>query len=222
MITYTSASSQSKVDAIIAGARQSSIEKHGRMASIRTDMRDTSSPQKIVEATHAAFNKAQVDILVNNAAIFTGEPFGEITQETYSNVQDVNTRAAFFMTQAVLPYLGERARIINISSAAGRQGFATRTLYCISKAALEGFTRALAVELGPLGHTVNAVSPGPTQSDMISGSPDLIETQRQATPLEQRIAEPYDIAMAVIGLCEESGRWITGQTISATGGMLMI
>ncbi|KIY48843.1 NAD(P)-binding protein [Fistulina hepatica ATCC 64428] len=95
-------------------------------------------------------------------------PLDKITLDDYAQVYDVNVRAPILMAQAVLPHLGKRSRIINISSVAGRLGYGGATLYCSSKAALEGFTRSLAGELGAQGHTVNAIAPGPVVTEMMA------------------------------------------------------
>ncbi|KIY42905.1 NAD(P)-binding protein [Fistulina hepatica ATCC 64428] len=222
MVTYTSATSDAKADAIveqIRGLKQYS----GRAAKICCDLRQPGSPKKIVDATLAAFSVDHIDILVNNAGVFTQLTLDKVTLDDYAQVYDVNVRAPILMAQAVLPYLGKRSRIINLSSIGGRIGRAGVTLYCSSKAALEGFTRALAGELGVQGHTVNAIAAGPVDTDMMAQSGDsLTETMKALTPLEHRVAEPVEIAVVVVGLCEDAGRWITGQTISASGGLQML
>ncbi|KIY51599.1 NAD(P)-binding protein [Fistulina hepatica ATCC 64428] len=222
MVTYTSASSGAKADAVVEQIR--GLKQHsGRAAKICCDLRQPDSPKKIVDATLAAFSVDHIDILVNNAGVLTERTLDKVTLEDYAQMYDVNVRAPMLMAQAVLPHLGRRSRIINLSSIAGRLGFARNTLYCSSKAALEGLTRALAGELGEQGHTVNAVAAGPVSTEMMSqveGS--LIELQSKLTPLEHRVAEPVEIAAVVVGLCEDTGRWITGQTISASGGSQML
>ena len=136
---------------------------------------------------------------------------------------DLNVRAVVLMTKAVLPRLRRPGRIINISSTGSRQGFKGLSLYCSSKAAVEGLTRCYAAELGPAGHTVNAVSPGPVPTDLLNGVPDeIIESQKNTTPMENRLGTPDDIAQIVGFLVEERSRWVTGQTISATGGWSML
>jgi 3-oxoacyl-[acyl-carrier protein] reductase len=113
-------------------------------------------------------------------------------------------RGALFMTKAVVPYLRALGRIINISSVGARIGFENMTLYCGSKAALEGFTRCLAAELGAVGHTVNAVQPGPVESEMLDQIPkDIVETQLKATLVEHRVGKTEDIAKVVAWLAEE-------------------
>ncbi len=103
-----------------------------------------------------------------------------------------------------------------------RCGFKDLTVYCSSKAALEGITRCLAAELGSKGHTVNAVNPGPVQTELMEKVPkELVEMQKNATPVENRVGTTDDIAQIVGFLAEEKSRWVSGQAISASGGFSM-
>jgi 3-oxoacyl-[acyl-carrier protein] reductase len=123
------------------------------------------------------------------------------------------------MTQAVLSHLRAPGRIINISSVGARYGFRDLSIYCSSKATLEGLTRCWAAELGAAGHTVNAVNPGPVQTQLMDKIPkDYIEMQKAQTPVENRLGTVDDIAQIVAWLAGEGCRWISGQVLSAGGG----
>ena len=221
MITYTSESGGPRADALVKRIEQ--LQNGAAAATVRADLRLLESPAIILKATLAAFSTQTIDILVNNAAIQLVHPIVGTTAEDYANVFDLNIRGAIFMTEAVIPHLRAPGRIINVSSLGARRGWAGYTVYCASKAALEGFTRALAVEIGGAGHSVNAVAPGPTESDMLDTlSEEVIEAQKQRTPMQNRIGTVDDIAQIVAWLAEESSRWVTGQTISATGGAEML
>lgn len=186
------------------------------------DLRLVETPSKIVEACRAAYGDS-IDMLVNNAGTESTKALADITPNDYSAVFDLNVRGTLLMTQAVAPYLRKPGRIVNISSVAGRSGFASMALYCSAKAAQEGMTRALARELGAQGHTVNAVEPGPVEGEMIERIPqELVNMQKKLTPVENRLGTTDDIAQVVSFLCEERARWISGQTISASGGWLML
>ncbi|EKG10634.1 Short-chain dehydrogenase/reductase SDR [Macrophomina phaseolina MS6] len=195
---------------------------NGAMAiMIRADLRQLDAPKQIVAETMGAFGH-NIDILVNNAGCEVIKPLLDVTPENYAYCMDLNVRGAMFMSQAVLPFLRAPGRIINMSSIGGRIGLATGTVYATSKAALEGFTRSLAAELGGLGHTVNAIEPGPTKSDMMDRiPPEFIELQKKMTPLGNRVGEPKDIALLTAMVAEAQSGWMTGQTISASGGYLM-
>lgn len=96
------------------------------------------------------------------------------------------------------------------------------SLYAASKAAIEGMTKSLAHELGDAGHTVNAVAPGPVESEMLDDVPkDLIDLQLKLTAVEHRVGTTDDIAQIVCWLASEDSRWVSGQTISASGGFMM-
>ncbi|KAF2099964.1 dehydrogenase with different specificitie [Rhizodiscina lignyota] len=219
-ITYTSPSSEKAVDEL-----ESKINTFGNGSSVikvREDLRNLDAPAKIVAATVEHFGHS-IDVLVNNAGMEKVKELKDITPDDFSEVFELNVRAALFMTQAVLPHLRKPGRVINISSVGARCGFEKLSLYCASKAAMEGMTRSHAAELGAVGHTVNVVEPGPTESDMIHKIPqDLVQRQKDTTPVEKRLGNAEDIADVVAWLAEEQSRWISGQTISASGGWTML
>lgn len=171
--------------------------------------------------TTAAFGNA-IDILVNNAGCEVIKPLAQIMPEEYAYCMDLNVRGALFMSQAVVPHLRKPGRIINMSSVSARVGLPGGSVYLTSKAALEGLTRALATELGPQGHTANAIEPGPTKSDMLDRIPaEIIELQKKMTPVENRVGVPEDVALLTAMVAEPQSGWMTGQAISASGGYLM-
>ena len=109
------------------------------------------------------------------------------------------------MVQAVLPYLRRPGRIINISSIGAQEGYRATGTYASSKAGLEGYTRNWAVELGKDGTTVTAINPGPVESEMLAQvSPEIIEPQKRATPIEQRLGTAQEI---VAFLAEPRSSW---------------
>ncbi|KAL1740088.1 hypothetical protein HDZ31DRAFT_68280 [Schizophyllum fasciatum] len=221
MITYISSSSSASADALIA--RVESLQNGSAAAAIVADLRLPKSPDCIVKATLAAFSVTAIDILVNNAGAAVECSLTDITVDNYAHVFDVNVRGAMLMTKAVIPYLRAPARIINISSVAARRTFDNYSIYSASKAALEGFTRASAVELGPAGHSVNAVAPGQIRTDILDMIPkEIVEAQQQLTPMQHRTGTTDDVAPIVAWLARENSRWITGQTLSACGGLMML
>lgn len=220
LITFTSERSQGAVDDLVRQVEQ--FDNGSQAAQVRADLRDSTAPSRIVEACLSAFG-AHIDILVNNAGMELVKDIRSITVDDFSSVFDLNVRAPMLMTQAALDHLRRPGRVVNISSVGARSGFEKLSLYCASKAALEGLTRSHAAELGMDGHTVNVVEPGPTESEMIANIPqDLVERQKQTTPVERRLGKPKDIADVVAWLAEEQSRWISGQTISASGGWTML
>lgn len=216
VITYSSDKSKAGADELISRIQS---EANSSAIQVQCDLSQPSAPQKIVEATLAAFGN-HIDILVNNAGIISNKFITDITPEHYDSVMNLNTRAPLLMLQAVLPHLRAPGRIINISSIGARAGFPGSSTYCASKAALEGWTRCWAAELGKDGTTVNAVNPGPTESEMLHQVDEaLIQPQKDATFIENRVARPQEIAEIVGFLAEERSSWVTGQCISASGGL---
>ncbi|KAL9105401.1 MAG: hypothetical protein Q9227_009419 [Pyrenula ochraceoflavens] len=219
VITYTSPSSSSKASDLISQIR--SLNNGSAAIAVQADLKLLDSPSKIVKATTDAFGP-KIDILVNNAGVEQANSLKDITPEDYSSVYDLNVRGVIFMTQAVLPHLRAPARIINTSSVGARQGFPHFSLYVSSKAALEGLTRVWADELGGDGTTVNAVAPGPVQSDMLDNLPkELIDIQKKQTAVQRRVGTSEEVASTVGWLAEGTSSWVSGQTINLSGGYSM-
>jgi 3-oxoacyl-[acyl-carrier protein] reductase len=220
VITYTSDSSTASVQDL--SSRIDQLKNGSSAIAVKVDLSELSAPAKIVGATTNEFGH-HIDILVNNAGIEMVKSLAELTPDDFSAVFNTNVRATFFLTQAILPHLRAPGRIINITSVGARGGYATLSAYCASKAAVEGFTRSLAMELGEAGHTVNAVEPGPTATEMIEKIPqDLVERQKGMTAVGRRLGSVEDVALVVAWLAEEQSRWISGQSISASGGFTMM
>ncbi|GAM40291.1 hypothetical protein TCE0_038r12531 [Talaromyces pinophilus] len=218
-ITYTSAGSEARLNDLIE--RINALDNGSSAIAVKADLRDPSSPAKIVAETIQNFGE-HIDILVNNAGVELVKPLQEITVADFGFVYDLNVRAPILMLQSVLPYLRAPGRIINIGSVGGRYGFKQLSVYCSSKSALEGLTRCWAAELGSSGHTVNCVNPGPVQTDLMDNIPkETIAMQKSQTPIQNRIGTVEDIAPVVAWLASEESRWITGQVVSASGGWAM-
>ncbi len=160
-----------------------------------------------------------VEVLINNAAhCESPDTLGEITAGGIDRHFAVNTRAPVLLMHEYLRRYRERGattgRIINVSTDAAR-AFATQIAYGASKAALEAFTRSIAVEVGPLGITVNAVAPGPVQTGWIT--PALEAQLLPSIPL-RRVGMPEEVADVLVFLASEQARWITGQVLQVAGG----
>lgn len=165
---------------------------------------------------------SKVDILVNNVGIYPIKPFLEMGEDEWDKVFNVNVKSAFYFTKAVLPIMirNRFGRIVNISSIAGAVvGFPGLTHYSASKAALVGFTKALALEVAQFNITVNAVAPGPieTPGALIGATPEQLEIYKKLIPVG-RIGKPLDVANIVLFLATEEASFITGQLIVVDGG----
>ena len=192
---------------------------------IRADMTSDTAPSEMVQATVKDLGVEHIDILVNNAGVAANAPLEDITVDEYERTMAVNVRSVIFMTQAVLPYIKRGGRIVNMSSVSARGGYATQTVYAGSKAAVEAFTRVWARELGhKYGVTVNAVNPGPVDTDMYRAAGPVhlarMEEENKRVPAAPRCGTEADVAEIVLFLCEERSRWVTGDVICANGGML--
>lgn len=198
------------------------LEKYSVKAlPFRADVSD----KKAVEKMYAEIEKAfgGVSVLVNNAGIAEQALFTDITEEMWDRMFAVNVKGAYNCTQAVLPEMihEKYGRIINISSMWGISGASCEVHYSASKAALIGFTKALAKEVGLSGITVNCVAPGVIDTDMNGKlSPETMAELKESTPLN-RIGAPRDVAETVLFLASESASFITGQIISVDGGFIL-
>lgn len=192
-------------------------EQGGCAMAIAGDLSDPATIPTLFDRAEETYGR--VDVLVNNAAhcedpdtIFTTSA-GSIDR-TFA----VNTRATvLMMAEFVRRYEkrgGNWGRIINLSTDAA-QTFAGQISYGGSKAATEAFTRSVAIEVGPLGITVNTVAPGPVQTGWMT--PDREEAEQRVIPLG-RVGRPEDIADAVVFLASDQARWLTGQVIKVSGG----
>lgn len=166
-----------------------------------------------------------VDILVNNAGIFPRSPVLEMDEQDWDRVNGVNLRGAFLCARSAARTMrsnGRGGRIVNVTSGAAFVPTVQSAHYAASKAGLVAFTRVLALELAPYGVTVNAVAPGLTdtaQPRSFYSDEDLVAFA-QRIPLG-RLAQPADIAPAVLFLCGPGADYITGQTLHVNGGLFM-
>ncbi|KAJ4130554.1 hypothetical protein NW754_009606 [Fusarium falciforme] len=222
-ITYATDSSTPKAAALV-----SQLSELGTSAiAIQADLAQEPAPGKIVAQTLSGLGVDHIDILVNNAGVADVHPVEEVTPEMYDSVFAINTRATFFMTQAVLPSISKGGRIIHVSSTNARTGMPGTAVYAASKVALEAFTRVMAAEFGPkYGVTVNAVNPGPVATDMYLSAPgtlrDTMHEMVKNVPAGGRMGTPEDIADIVKFLASEESRWVSGNVVTANGGLVMM
>jgi acetoacetyl-CoA reductase/3-oxoacyl-[acyl-carrier protein] reductase len=163
-----------------------------------------------------------LDVLVNNAGITRDKLLPRMTDEDWLEVIQTNLNACFFCTSAAIPIMTAQSygRIINIASMNGQVGARGQANYSASKGGIIAFTRTAALELSKSGITVNAISPGYTETDMFAKVPLDIQTQIKSKIPLARFAQPEEIARAVTFLVAD-GDYITGQTIGINGGAFM-
>lgn len=227
-ITYVSDNSKQPVDEL--RAKIDALPHRPMTWACQVDLSTTTGAQEVVSHLKSAAgagaggngSEFRIDVLVNNAATETVRGIRDVALGDYDKVFDLNVRGVMLMTQAVVPYLAPKGRVINLSSVGARSGFKNVGLYCASKAAVESFTRVWASELGANGTTVNAVAPGPVPSDMLDNIPkDIVDMQKATTPVEQRLGSTEEIGGIVGWLAGPDASWVTGQVICASGGWAM-
>lgn len=204
-------------DADISSAAQAIIEDGGRAEALGLDVTDTDAVRaKIAEAP--AF-----DILVNNAGTNRPGPFVDVEPDAFDLVNTLNVKAAFFVAQAVTRRLiaaGRPGSIINMSSQMGHVGAKDRTIYCTTKFAIEGMTKAMAVELAPHGIRVNSI--GPTFIETPMTAPYFENEDFKASVLSKiklgRVGQVEDLAGALILLASDASGLMTGSSILVDGG----
>jgi len=188
---------------------------------LTADLGDVDAPATI--AREALDQLGTVDILVNNAAVAARLATVDTDAALIDQMLAVNVRAPLLLIAALIPSMIQRGRgsIVNLSSVSGLVGTPRRAAYAASKGAIDAATRSLAIELGPSGIRVNSVAPGVVDTALWANNKTVagvIETIEHQTPL-RRWATPEDIADVIVFLASDAARFVTGETISADGGM---
>jgi len=210
------ASSQQQAEKLVANITSSG----GKAKAVRSDISKPAEANRLVDEAVSEFGR--LDILVNNAGVYEFLPLPQITEEHFDRIFDLNVKGLVFATQAATAAMDEQGgAVVNIGSVASVLGPAGASVYSASKGAVEIITRSLAAELGPRHILVNAVLPGPvdTEGSRAMPSADQINAAFLArTPLG-RIGRPRDISTVVLFLLSPEAGWITGQIIQVAGGL---
>ena len=210
--------------AAIAVAATVAAEHGGAALGVQIDVAEAASVAAAVARIGSELGP--IDVLVNNAGIDVIGPFVESNEQVWERLVAVNLLGTIRCTRAVLDGMRERrrGRIVNISSDAARVGSSGEVVYSATKGGVIAFTKAVAREIARDGITVNCVCPGPTETALLgqveTASPKLYASLSRAIPLG-RLGLPSDVAPVVAFLASEPAGFITGQTISVSGGLTM-
>ncbi|KXG76433.1 3-oxoacyl-[acyl-carrier-protein] reductase [Thermotalea metallivorans] len=186
---------------------------------LRADVKDHASLGKTVNEVINRFGR--IDILVNNAGITRDNLLAKMDKEQWDEVLDNNLNSVFYCIKSVLPHMKKRkyGKIINVASLGAFVGNMGQANYCAAKAAIVGFTKSLAAEVGRDGIYVNAVGPGCIETDMLMQIPDkVIQKMRDKIPMK-RLGRPEDVASVVLFLASDESNYIVGQTVIVDGGL---
>lgn len=202
-------------------AANSITSSHDNVFAYKCDVSCETEVKSVFDGIFAEHQN--VDVLINNAGVSYEGLLSDMTFDEWLRVISTNLSSVFLTSREVIPHFVSKksGKIINISSMWGEVGASCEVAYSASKAGVIGFTKALAKELAPSGITVNAVSPGVIDTDMMSGfTEEDIKSLCEQTPLG-RIGTGNDVAQTVVFLASEQADFITGQTISVNGGFVI-
>ncbi|MGA3339834.1 MAG: glucose 1-dehydrogenase [Methylocella sp.] len=194
--------------------------KGGKAIAVHGNVAEAKDVQRLFEETKKAFGS--LDVLVNNAGVFEFSPLEAVTETEFHREFNINVLGTILATREALKYFGPAGgSVINLSSVAGEKAIPNSVVYSATKGAVNAITRVLANELGARKIRVNAIAPGPVETEGVHelgilGS-DFEKQMVAETPLG-RIAQPVDIARIAVFLASDSSGWLTGDIITASGG----
>src|ERR1700722_4199695 len=214
IVNYSSSSQQA--DAVVAKIKAAG----GKAKSVRADVSKPGEAKQLIDTTVSEFGR--VDILVNNAAVYDFLPLEQVTEAHFDRMFNLNVKGLLFTTQAAAGAFGDRGgSIINIGSMASQTPPPGSVVYSATKGALDVITKGLAAELGPKKILVNAVLPGPVETEGAQSMDNWDQFKNMLVPRTPlgRGGQPRDIATVVSFLASDDAGWITGQIIPAAGGL---
>lgn len=193
-------------------------EKGGDAIAIKADVSKPEEVQQLFDKTIAHYGK--IDVLINCAGIMKNKAFQDIEQDDFTSQFDVNVRGVFNTMQRAYHQLSDGGIILNFSSSTTKMMLPSYAIYSATKAAVEQMTRVVSQEIGR-GISVNCIAPGPTETDLFleGKSADFIEQLKNKSPFN-RLAQPEDIAKAVLFMVSDDSKWISSQVLFTNGGIV--
>jgi len=189
--------------------------KGGKAIGIQADVSKPAEVRRLFSEAEKAMGG--LDIVIANAGVHIAKPLIENTEADYDYIFDINTRGVFFTLQEAARRVRDGGRIVVVSTGGTKMHFANMSLYLGSKGAIEQFARSLSLELGPRNVTVNVLSPGFTDTDML---PEQYRAYGASLSPFNRVGTPQEVADVSAFLASDASRWVTGQNIQAGGGVV--
>jgi 3-oxoacyl-[acyl-carrier protein] reductase len=191
------------------------LERGGKAIALPADVAKPSEVRRLFD--EADTNMRGLDIVVANAGVWLAKPLAESSEEDYDDVFNTNTKGVFFTLQEAARRVRDGGRIVAVSTGGTKMPFANASLYLGSKGAIEQFARSLSRELGSRNITVNILSPGFTETDML---PEQYRAYGASLSPFNRVGTAQDVADVAAFLVSDEARWITGQNLQAGGGVV--
>lgn len=193
------------------------VKNRGEALAIKADISKVSDVKMLFAETIKNWGK--IDLLINNAGYMDNKFIKDVTETDFNRHFSVNVKGTYFACQQAMNYMEDGGRIINISTSVIGAMLPSYSVYAATKGAVEQMTRHLAKEFGPKAITINAIAPGPVNTELFTAgkTEEQIETFANMNAFK-RLGEPYDISNVVKFLVSEKSQWITGQTIRVNGG----
>jgi 3-oxoacyl-[acyl-carrier protein] reductase len=195
-------------------------ESGGKAIAVKADVSKAKEAQALIDDTLKEFGR--LDVLVNNSGVYEFAPIEAITEESFDRLFNVNVRGLLLVTQAAVKHLPEGGSIINIGSGVTRLTPPNSAVYTATKGAVDGITGVLSRELGPRKIRVNSLNPGMVETEGTHSAGFIgsdFEKQLTAQVPFGRVGQPQEIADIAVFLASPESRWLTGETLLASGGL---
>jgi 3-oxoacyl-[acyl-carrier protein] reductase len=195
------------------------IRKGGEAVAIKADISKVAEVEKLFKETINKFGK--INILINNAGVMKTVPLLDLTEEEFDRHYEINVKGTFFACKEAMKSMENNGRILNFSTSVAGAMMHGYSLYASTKGAVEQITRQLAKEFGPKQITINAIAPGPVNTELFTNgkTEELIEGMKNLNAFK-RLGEVEDIANVVEFLISDKAQWVTGQTLRVNGGFM--